>query len=79
MKSGDYFIGNGLRQTMENANGKYSTQFMNGDKKKEYPSNKDALNEGIKMGGYNVNISNRATQRADMNQQISGRSDFWLS
>jgi hypothetical protein len=78
MKAGDYFVGSSLRQRLANARGKISTQFMSGDLQKENPSRKTALEESVRMGGYDVNVKKPATTGTDMQQPMSGYSEFWI-
>ncbi len=78
MKSGDCFVGNSLRQRLTNVKGKVSTQFMSGDLQKENPSTKKAVEESVRMGGYEVNFRKSKKGRTDTQQPMSGYSEFWL-
>ena len=82
MKSGDYVVRNGLRQKIVNAKGKFFTQFMSGDvSTKENLSKRKALEEGVKMEGYDVNVSKQATTTSHTDvkhQPMAGHSEFWL-
>ncbi len=77
MNAGDYFAGSSLRQRLANARGKISTQFMSGDLQKENPSRKKALEESVRMGGYEVNVRKPVTG-TDMQQPMAGHSEFWI-
>ena len=78
MKTGDYFIKESVSRRIANAKGKFSTQFMSGDMKVEKTSGKKTMEESVRMGGYEVNVRKPATNRTDMQQPITGRSEFWL-
>ncbi|MDR1154975.1 MAG: hypothetical protein LBL04_09685 [Bacteroidales bacterium] len=78
MKAGDYVVGGSLRQRLANAGGKISAQFMSGDLEKENPSRKKDLEESVRMGGYDVNVRKPATAGTDMQQPMSGYSEFWI-
>ena len=74
---------NSLQQRIANAKGKFSNQFMNGDRNEENLSRKMDLEAGIRMGGYDVNISNqvslkKTTGRYDLQQPVARNSDFWI-
>jgi hypothetical protein len=76
MKAGNYSVGSSLRHRFANA-GKFSTLFTNGDAQKENPSRKKALEESIRMGGYDVNVRKPITG-ADVQQPMAGHSEFWI-
>ena len=78
MQTEKNFVGNSLRQRLANTRGKVSTQFMSGDLQNENPSKKKALEDGLKMGGYDVNIRKPKTARTDMQQPMAGYSEFWI-
>ena len=78
MQSGECFVGSGLRQSIANARGKYSTQFMSMESMKDYPSGKKAIEEGVRMEGYEVNIGKTVTHRTDMLQPMARHSEFWI-
>lgn len=81
MKSSeDYFVKKNLRQSIANARGRYSTQFTSGELNVENLSMKKKLEEGIKMGGYELNIRKPVMSRsvANMHKPIAGSSEFWL-
>lgn len=78
MKAGDYLVGSSLRQRLANARGKFSTQFMSGDLRKENPSGKKALEESVRMGGYDVSVRKPITGLTDVLQPMSGHSEFWI-
>ena len=78
MQTGKNLVGNNLRQRFANTRGKVSTQFMSGDLQKGNPSKNKALEDGLRMGGYEVNVRKPATDRTDMQQPMSGYSEFWI-
>lgn len=78
MKSGDSFVGSNLRQSIANARGKISTQFMSMESIKENPSGKRSIEEGVRMGGYEINIRKPAINRTDMQQPMACHSEFWI-
>ncbi|MDR1172672.1 MAG: hypothetical protein LBL24_09485 [Bacteroidales bacterium] len=78
MKAEDDFVGSSLRQRLANARGRISTQFMSGDLQKENPSGKKALEEGVRMGGYDVNVRKPVISGTDMQQPMAGYSEFWI-
>ena len=78
MKSEDYFIGSSQRESIANARGKISTQFMSQNLQKKNLSSKKDLEDGIKMGGYDVNVRNPITNRTDAKQPMARYSEFWL-
>ena len=78
MKTEDRFIIEGMGHSHGNERGKISTQFMSSDFKKKQSSKKNTLEEGLKMGGYEVNVRRPAKSRPDMQQPMAGYSDFWL-
>ena len=78
MQQGDYFVMSSLQQKIANARGKFSNQFMNGELKKENPSQKMDLEAGIRMGGYEVNIRRPVNILSDLQQPIARNSDFWV-
>ena len=78
MKSEDYFIGNISSRSLANANGKIFTQFMNVDLKKESLSGKKALEESVRMDGYEVNVRKLAVNRPDVQQSMAKCSEFWI-
>ena len=77
MKTEDYFM-NSVPQKIANAKGRFSTQFMSGDIKTENLSRKKSLEEGVRMGGYEVNIRKPATSRTDIQQPMARYSEFWI-
>ncbi len=79
MRTADYGLGNGLRQKLTNAKGRVSTQFMSGDgQKKENLSKKRAIEESVKMEGYEVIFKKRAAARNETQQPMNGYSEFWI-
>ena len=78
MQTGNNFVGKSLQQRLANTRGKVSTQFMSGDLQKGNPSKKKAIEDGVKMGGYEINVRKPATDRTDMQQPMSGYSEFWI-
>ena len=78
MNSRDNFVGIALRQSIANAGGRYSTHFMNLESIKENPSRRNALEESVRMGGYDVNISKPVKSKTDVLQPVAGSSDFWI-
>ena len=78
MKTGDFFVENSLAQKLANKNGKISTQFMSGNLEEGNPSRKKALEDSVRMGGYEVNIRKPAKNRTDMQQPMAGHSEFWI-
>jgi hypothetical protein len=78
MKIGDYFIRESVPQRIANAKGKFSTQFMRGDMMNEKTSGKKTIEESVRMEGYEVNVRKPTAKRTDMQQPITGHSEFWL-
>jgi hypothetical protein len=78
MKSGDRFIGSSLPPSIASARGKISTQFMRLETEKKNHSAKKALEEGIRMGGYEINIRKPVNNRTDMQQPMARHSEFWI-
>ena len=78
MKSGEYFVSSGLKQTIANVRGKYSNQFMSGYLGKENTPAKNTHEDGIKMGGYDVNFRKPVLCRNEIKQPSAASSDFWL-
>ena len=78
MQTGDNFVGKSLHQRLADAKGKVSTQFMSGDLSKENPSKKKALEESVRMGGYEVSVRKPVAARTDMQQPMAGYSEFWI-
>ena len=78
MKVGDYFIRESVPQRVANAKGKYSTQFMSGDFMKEKSSGIKTMEDGVRMGGYEVNTKKTTKTRTDFQQPLTGHSEFWL-
>ena len=79
MKSSDgFFVKNSLRQNIANARGKYSSLFTSGAQNKEDPDIKKSLEEGLKMGGYEVNIRKTVKSQTDVHKPTAGFSEFWL-
>ena len=74
----DCFVGSSLRQSLANARGKMSTQFMSGDLRTENPSRKKALEDSVRMGGYDVSVRKTSTTSFDMKQPMAGYSEFWI-
>ena len=79
MKKGEYFIRESVPQRIANAKGKYSNLFMSGDVKCENASRVTSLEEGVNMGGYDVNAKKSAKNRTDRQQPMAGYSEFWIS
>jgi len=73
-----YFVTKNLRQSIADARGKYSNQFTGGELNSESLSMKKNLEEGIKMGGYEVNIRKPVTSRTGIHKPVAGCSEFWL-
>jgi len=78
MKSVDCFVGSSLHQTIANERGKVSTLFMSYEPREENPARKRALEEGVRMGGYEINVRKPVVNRTDMQQPMAGYSEFWL-
>jgi len=78
MESGKSFVGSNLYQSIANASGKVSTQFMSLEPERENPSRKKALEEGLRMGGYEVNIRKPVINRTDIRQPMAKHSEFWI-
>jgi len=79
MKSGNGFAGSSLlRQSIANARGKVSTQFMSLEPVNESPSRKKAIEDGVRMGGYEINIRKPVKNRTDMQQPMARHSEFWI-
>jgi len=78
MKTGDYFVESNLAQKFANTRGKISTQFMSRDQVRGNPSRKKALEDSVKMGGYEVSIRKPVKNRFDLQQPMTGHSEFWI-
>ena len=79
MKTVDYLIRESVPQRIANTKGKYSNLFMSGEVKYEKASRITNLEEGIRMGGYDVNVRKPAKNRTDKQQPMAGYSEFWIS
>ena len=80
MNSGDNVLGMSLRECFASSGGKYSSLFMNrGEPTKENSSKRIAMEDSVKMGGYDVIISKPVKNRTGTFQPIAGNSDFWIS
>jgi len=79
MKTGVYFAENSFSQKFTDVKGKISTQFMSGDMGKGNISSNRALNDSVRMGGYELNIRKPGQGRTDIHQPMSGHSEFWIS
>ena len=80
MRTVDYGLDSGLRQKLANAKGRISTQFMSGDlQKKDNLSGKRAIEESVKMEGYEINVKKKAATRTETQQPMTGHSEFWIS
>jgi len=73
-----YFAENSFSQTFANVKGKISTQFMSGDMGKGNKSRNSALEESVRMGGYELNIRKPAQGGTDKLQPMTGHSEFWI-
>ena len=80
-----YSVGNrnSLQQRIANAKGKFSNQFMNGERNEENLSRRMDLEAGIRMGGYDTSINKpvpekKGTNRYDLQQPMARCSDFWI-
>ena len=78
MQVGNNFVGKSMKQRLANTKGKFSTQFMSENLQQENPSKKKALEDGLKMGGYEVNVRKPKTARTDTQQPMAGYSEFWI-
>ena len=79
MKSGDYIeVSNDLRQSIVNAKGRFSNQFMSGELHKVNPSVRKDMEEGIRTGGFEIDIRKQVTALTDMHKPTAVSSDFWL-
>jgi len=78
MEKGVYFAENSFSQKFTNVKGKISTQFMSGDMGKGNISRKSALEDSVRMGGYELNIRKPGQGRTDTHQPMSGHSEFWI-
>jgi len=78
MKVGDYFVENGLRQSLANTKGKMSTQFMSADAQREILSKRRALEESARMEGYDVSVRKPAKARSGGLQPMAKCSEFWI-
>ena len=78
MKTGYYFAENSFSQKFANVKGKISTQFMSEDLKKKNNSRNKALEESVRMGGYELNIRKPGQGSTDMQQPMAGHSEFWI-
>ena len=78
MKTESFFVRSGITQKIASTKGKYSTQFMSGGSKFENSSSKKSMEDGIRMGGYEVNIRKPVTTRSDFHQPMARYSEFWI-
>ena len=78
MKTGVYFAENSFSQTFANVKGKISTQFMSGDMEKGNNSRNRALEDSVRMGGYELNIRKPVQGGIDKLQPMTGHSEFWI-
>jgi len=78
MKTGVYFAENSFSQKFTNVKGKFSTQFMSGDMEKGNFSRNRALDDSVRMGGYELNIRKPGLGHTDMHQQMKSHSEFWI-
>ncbi len=79
MKVKNYEIGSSLRQRIANAKGRFSTQFMSEDQRKTNLSKKKAVEDSVKMEGYEVSFKKKTVKNDNETQQpMSGYSEFWL-
>ena len=79
MNTGVYFAENSFSQKFTNVKGRISTQFMSRDMEKGNISRHRALDDSVRMGGYELNIRKPGQGRTDMHQSMSGHSEFWIS
>ena len=78
MKVGDYFIENGMQQSLANARGKISTQFMSADVQRECLSRRKALEESARMERYDVSVRKPVIAKSGGQQPMSKCSEFWI-
>ncbi len=78
MKATNSVVGSGLRQKLANAKGRFSTQFMSGDLQTENLSKKKAVEESVKMGGYELGFEKKKPARIEPRQPMTGHSEFWI-
>ena len=74
------FVRSGVSQRIENAKGKYFTQFMSGDIVIGNPTRKKSVEESIRMEEYEVNVNVRKPEKGmtDRLQPMSRCSEFWI-
>ena len=78
MKARSIFVENSQQQRLTNTQGKVSTQFTSRELKSENLSKKKAIEESVKMEGYEVNFRKRVS-RSEKQQPMTGYSEFWIS
>jgi len=78
MKIEDCLGENSLRQSLANAKGKMSTQFMSGDLRVQNPSKNKSMEDSFRMRGYDVSVKRSTTASFDMKQPMAGYSEFWI-
>jgi len=78
MIAGKYDYENSLPQRLAKTFGKISTQFMSGNLKKESPPEKKALEESVRMEGYEVSARKSARNYSDIQQSMAKYSEFWI-
>ena len=76
MKVGDYFVENSLQQSIANAKGKMSTQFMSADTQRGNPSGRKPF-ESMDMKGYDVS-GKKPMASFGGQQPMSKCSEFWI-
>ena len=78
MKTMNYGIGSVPTRKFANREGRISTQFMSGSLQTENLSSKKAIEESVKMEGYELSFRKAGKIRKETQQPMSGHSDFWL-
>jgi len=78
MITGKNSYGNSLSQKYANTSGKISTQLMSENLKNESSSEKKALEESVKMEGYEISDRKPTKNCPDLQQSIAKCSEFWI-
>ena len=78
MKTLRYSVSDIPKRISTNKEGRISTQFMSGSLQTENLSSKKAIEESVKMEGYELSFRKAGKIRKETQQPMSGHSDFWL-
>jgi len=78
MIAGKNSYGYSLSQRYANTSGKIPTQLMSENLKKESLSEKKALEESVRMEGYEVSDRKSTRNCSDLQQSMAKCSEFWI-